>query len=184
MESNIAFYEAIRYEYDLKEDSIVYDLGAYDGTFARLIHEKYHCFVYAFEPIKEHYDQIPVNKKINKFNIAVGTKNETGKIFVDGASTSAFVGKGTREIVYQDINQVIAHENIDLFKINIEGGEFDLLRHMIKTGTIKICDNIQIQFHPFIKNAVVMRNELTELLKITHIKTWDFPFVWENWKRK
>ena len=180
----MTFYEAIRYEYDLSEDSVVYDLGAYAGTFTVKIYERYHCFVYAFEPIKEFFDQIPVNEKITKFNIAIGTENKTAKIKVNGASTSAFVGQGSREIAYQDVNQIIKHENIDLFKINIEGGEFDLLRHMIRTGTIKVCDNIQIQFHPFIENAEAMRNELTELLEITHTKTWDFPFVWENWKRK
>lgn len=177
------FYEDIRYEYNLDGNSVVYDLGAYDGTFAQRINERYHCEVYCFEPIKEYFDLIQANNKIKKFNFAVGTENKQGMISVDGASSSSFIGKRDRVIEYRDITDLIKHDNIDLFKINIEGGEYELLHHMIHEGIILICDNVQIQFHPFINNAETMRNELTKLLLTTHIKTWDFPFVWENWKR-
>lgn len=38
---------------------------------------------------------------------------------------------------------------IDLIKINIEGGEYELLDRLIETDLIKQIENIQVQFHDF-----------------------------------
>ena len=39
---------------------------------------------------------------------------------------------------------------IDLLKINIEGGEYEVLENLIENDLIKNIDNIQIQFHDFV----------------------------------
>ena len=73
---------------------------------------------------------------------------------------------------------------IDLIKINIEGGEYPLLKRMIETNIIEKCNDIQVQFHNFYPNAITLRNEIRDSLQKTHFLTYDYPFVWENWRKK
>ena len=41
----------LRLDYDLNEDSIVFDVGGYRGDFTSAIFNKYNCNVYVFEPV-------------------------------------------------------------------------------------------------------------------------------------
>ncbi len=185
MDSNIAFYEAIRYEYDLNENSIVFDIGAFCGTFADEIVRRYNCNVFAFEPVYDFFKTIKEGEKVKKFNFAVSDQDKKDKIYVNGASTSAYCGGEEVEIQFRDIYALICDiEKIDLMKINIEGEEFRVLPRMISTGIIQKCENIQIQYHPFIKDADSMRTAINSELEKTHTQTWCFPFVWENWRKK
>ena len=74
--------------------------------------------------------------------------------------------------------------NIDLMKINIEGGEFPLIKRLIEENLLVLVDQIQIQFHNFVENASEIREELLARIAKTHDPTWCYKFVWENWKRK
>jgi len=69
-------------------------------------------------------------------------------------------------------------------KINIEGAEYALLDHLICTSSIFKIKNIQIQFHDFVPSAEKKMNRIKNSLKDTHYMTYEYPFVWENWKRK
>jgi len=70
-------------------------------------------------------------------------------------------------------------------KINIEGGEYDLLSYIIGKGLHKSIKNIQVQFHKVdgllweVRSTSIQR----QLMK-THELTWQTPFVWENWSLK
>ena len=74
-------------------------------------------------------------------------------------------------------------KNIDLIKINIEGGEYPLLKHIADKNELAIIDEYQIQFHNFVEGAGSKRNNLIDKLSKTHKRTWCYKFVWENWKR-
>ena len=69
-------------------------------------------------------------------------------------------------------------------KINIEGAEYDLLEHLIDTGLISNIHNIQVQFHDFVSNAEQRMIMLQKELEKTHGLTYQYPFVWENWRVK
>jgi hypothetical protein len=74
---------------------------------------------------------------------------------------------------------------VDLIAINIEGGEYELLDAMFSDhGTANQFNYVLIQFHDFVANAPKMRDELREHMLRTHDLIWDFPFVWECWKRR
>ena len=47
-----------RLDYDLDENSVVFDLGGYEGQWASDIFSRYCCTVYVFEPVKPYYDFI------------------------------------------------------------------------------------------------------------------------------
>ena len=74
-------------------------------------------------------------------------------------------------------------KNIDLIKVNIEGGEYPLLKHIVNRNELGIIDEYQIQFHNFIEGAETKRNFLITELRKTHKRTWCYKFVWENWKK-
>jgi len=95
--------------------------------------------------------------------------------------------KEGEKIKIKKISDIIEEQKvnkIDLMKINIEGGEYDLLFFLINENLISKINNIQIQFHNFIPNAIKKREEITNLLKNTHKNDWSYYFVWENWSLK
>jgi hypothetical protein len=69
-------------------------------------------------------------------------------------------------------------------KINIEGGEFELLERLIETGLIATIENLQVQFHNFEVGAPKRMAELQAALGRTHTPTYQYEFVWENWARR
>jgi len=48
--------ETLRLDYDLDENSTVFDIGGYKGEFARDIFCKYNCNIYIFEPLKDFFE--------------------------------------------------------------------------------------------------------------------------------
>ena len=113
-----------------------------------------------------------------------GALFESGSILITGGVSFEQVDE-----VYKYIcDFLIKHKNnikkIDLLKLNIEGSEYDVLEKLLNDGKIDIIENIQVQFHTFIDNCVDRRNNIREKLKNTHIETYCYEFVWENWKKK
>jgi hypothetical protein len=72
---------------------------------------------------------------------------------------------------------------VDLIKINIEGDEFPLLKNLIDNNKTNLFKDIQVQFHQFIPDSINKRNWIREKLSLTHTLTYDYEFVWENWKK-
>jgi FkbM family methyltransferase len=173
--------EHLRYEYNLRSESIVIDLGAYKGEWANELHNRYGCKVVVVEPteyINDFRNGIIVNK-------AAGTHK--GKMSFGGRAyyTSAFEA-GDHEYECIDINGLIEqYEAIDLLKVNIEGVEYDILNHIIGAGLHHRIKNFQIQFHQ-IDGVPYERwyDEISKQLSLTHKLTWHYPFCWENWALK
>lgn len=188
--------KTLRLDYpELNEESIVFDLGGYKGDFAYAINKKYGCSVYVFEPHPEYYDacikRFLSNDKVIPFNYGLSDKD--GKFLLsDSVDGSSFLNpnhkkKNAIECEVKEIFNVLRQldiSNISLMKINIEGGEYPILLHMISEDKLSLVDNYQIQFHNFIDNADSLRSKIIEGLLKTHIRTWCYTFVWENWKRK
>jgi FkbM family methyltransferase len=183
----------LRINYELNENSIVFDLGGYKGEFASDIFCKYDCKIYIFEPIKEFYDIIAErfsnNKKIRVFHFGLSSKDEIANISLTDNSSSVFIeSENAQNIELQSITNFL-NENfithVDLIKINIEGGEYQVLESLIENNAISIFKNIQVQFHDFIiPNAKARMNGIQNKLAKTHSLTYQFEFVWENWKIK
>lgn len=174
--------ERLRYEYDLDKNSVVYDIGACEGTFLKEIYKRFNCNIVAYEPVKKHYDNIIelFSNKIKIFSYAVGSSDRTVLIDKDSETLTATQTNELYEIKYVDINKIIKSE-IDLMKINIEGGEYELLR-AIKPSKLKIINNLQIQFHIIDNNSTNERLKIHEKLRKTHKLTYEYPFCWENWE--
>jgi FkbM family methyltransferase len=171
--------EHIRHEYDLRQESIVIDLGAYQGEWATEIHKRYGCQVVVVEPT-EYIRDFKYGPIVNK---AAGTHE--GKMSFGGrAYYSSIFEPGDHEYDSFDVNKLIEqYEVIDLLKVNIEGAEYDVLNHLIGAGLHSRIKNIQVQFHE-IAGAPYQKwyNQISKQLSLTHKLTWHYPFCWENWK--
>jgi len=187
--------EKLRLNYKiLNEHSIVFDVGGYLGDFAHDINQKYNCAVYLFEPHPVYWEycteRFANNEKVISLNY--GLSNDDGEFMlsdkVDGSSfhnPNHEFNDGIKCKVKEffSVMRSLNVKNIDLMKINIEGGEYPLLDHISKENRFDVAINYQIQFHNFIKNALVMRNDINDALSKTHKQTWCYPFVWENWEK-
>jgi len=185
--------QTLRLYYDLDDNSIVFDVGAYRGDWACQIFSMYGSNIYIFEPVKELADfarkRFLKNRKIIVCQFGLSDKTELKKISLEGNASSVFKNTdGNFEIIQLKRAIDFMNENkinaIDLMKINIEGGEYDLLEHLIETGFVSKIGNIQVQFHDFIQDAESRMRNIQEGLGKTHYLTYQYEFVWENWKLK
>ena len=179
----------LRQNYDLNENSIVMDIGARHGDWSAPILEKHNCFMYIFEPwhvIDGCIVRLAKYEKVFFYQYAASTYD--GQIIMGIEDEEPSVYHENNQVIFNclDFKKFIKDkefENIDLVKINIEGGEYELLEDLIKNNLIELFDNIQVQFHIIEDNEERYENIFKDLSK-THELTWRYPFIWENWKRK
>lgn len=182
--------EALRSEYELNENSVVLDIGGYKGEWAESIFKKAPCNIHIFEPLKSFYDNIVTkfngNDKIKVYHFGLGGFTKDVQLTLDTDASSAYKKSESMETVsIKNVSEFIqTFEKIDLMKINIEGEEYDLLDDLIKTGSTFKIVNIQVQFHTFVDGCVERRNAIIAELAKTHDITYNYDFVWENWKLK
>lgn len=189
-----------RLNYDLNENSIVLDVGGFHGDWASDISNKYNSRIYVFEPIREYYDFIrnrfEGNPRVTVCNYGFSDTDKQMNIVVANSSSSVYkvmqgtnievtpAGERVETIFLRNFKDYIKKFNsIDLVKINIEGVEYELLESL-DSNDLKILKNIQVQFHQFVEDYTERRKRIREKLSLTHETTYDYEFVWENWRLK
>ncbi len=189
----------LRVEYDLNENSIVFDVGGYEGDWAAEISARYNPTIFVFEPVSVYYKKLisrfGKNKKIKNLFYGLAGENKQLTFSILDQSSSAFKekenystrdeGKETVSLKsFTDTCKELNITHIDLLKTNIEGGEYELLEQIIKSGWVSKITNLQIQFHDFVENADERMRAIQSDLKKTHMLTYNYAYVWENWKIK
>jgi FkbM family methyltransferase len=185
--------------YELDNDSIVIDLGGYHGLWIDEILKKNNPYIpkiILVEPVPEYYNHLVKKyenyKKIKVMNVGVSTdKNEITKtlyVSSDGSSTNFNTNPEFEiQIKTLPIDRILLDNNInevDLLQINIEGDEYGLMEYMIESDIVDKFKNIQIQFHLGIENDVERRSNIQKNLISKGFKNkFDYPFVWESWKK-
>ena len=184
--------EILRLDYDLNEKSIVLDVGGYEGQWASDLYSKYNSNIYIFEPVSAFYKNInqrfKKNININVYDFGLAGKTREELISLTGDASSIFQKSANSEgVKLISISEWIKNEKIDridLIKLNIEGGEYELLEHIISTGLIDKIDEIQVQFHPIEDKSEDRMLDIQNSLSATHKPTYQYKFIWENWKIK
>ena len=69
----------------------------------------------------------------------------------------------------------------DLAKMNIEGGEYELIEALDRSDFLKTIRTILVQFHNFNGEN---HNQARLTLEKTHAPVWQFDYVWERWDLK
>jgi FkbM family methyltransferase len=184
--------QTLRLDYPLSPGSVVFDVGGYKGEFASAIYDKYGCCVYSFEPIPEFYSIIKerflYNDHVKPFCFGLSEKNGTEGISFTADKSSLFIDSNKTVIQLKravDFIREMQIEKIELMKLNIEGAEYGLLNDLIQSNEITRVKNLQVQFHDFIvSDAKNKMKQIQALLSKTHELTYQYEFVWENWRIK
>jgi FkbM family methyltransferase len=186
---NVNGDKTYRLNYNLNQNSLVLDLGGYEGQWTSDIFSIYCCNIMIFEPVTQYAENIRQRFQKNpqitiyEFGLSNETKYETLSIKQDGSSIYDKGGKLCQIYLIKAID-FFKNNNVnyvDLMKINIEGGEYDLLDHLLDTNLVESINNIQVQFHDFVPDAESRMKKIQSRLEITHYLTYQYPFVWENW---
>lgn len=183
--------ETLRLEYPLTRDSIVFDLGGYHGDFAAAIHKRYGCRVYVFEPVPQFHQicekRFLGNNKIICLSYGLSDTDgwfdlslaDDGSSFISSTCNIAHIRAQIRSAA--KCIRELRIDKIDLMKINIEGGEFDVIPALINSGDITRIRYLQVQFHNFVERAAERRLAIRRQIACTHGEMWNYEFVWESW---
>lgn len=187
----------IMYTFDLGPDDLAVDVGAFEGKWSREVTARTPCRIDAFELSPEFFGVLhEVAEDIDGmrvFEYGLGGSNETVQISRNHLGSSVFETPRTTadtewlEGQLRDVAQVwdeLGWDRIAVLKLNIEGGEYDLLDRLIETGLIARVDCLFVQFHEWIPDAYPRRRAIRRALRATHDVQWSYDWVWEKWQRK
>jgi FkbM family methyltransferase len=180
------FYE------ELTSNSLVFDIGGYEGQWASDIYSMYRCRIFVFEPVPFFADKIEErfakNTDIFVYKFGLSDKTQISEISLEQDSSSLFkTSNEMQKVKLVCISDFIRDNKIDainLLKINVEGAEYSLLENLLDNNLIKCIDNIQVQFHNFVKDADKRMAVIQKRLNSTHELTYQYRYVWENWKKR
>lgn len=181
--------KTLRLTYDLSSDDIVWDVGGFEGQWASDLFAKYQPTIHIFEPVAAFADDIAKrfakNTKIYVHRYGLSDHTATEPISLTGDRASTFVNDThSEQAEFRSASSVVDKLGTPaLIKLNIEGGEYPLLEDLIHSDKIKDIRYIQVQFHDFVPDAVERMQKIQEALARTHTRTYQYPFVWENWTR-
>jgi hypothetical protein len=126
--------------------------------------------------------------KVKVRNYALGKVDDTFTITLADNASGAFAEGGEKiECKKISFNSYVKENNIsqiDLLKVNCEGGEYELLEAIIESNWLQYIDNIIIQFHLIPEIPVETRQKIVDKIGETHNIMFSFPFIWEGWKTK
>lgn len=187
--------ETLRLDYPLGPKSVVIDVGGYSGAWCDAIVRRYDCHVHIVEPIATYASAIAQrfsdNPKVKVHAIALSDRDGAALMSEDGQGSSLLRSTaGAGNVTQRDVVAFLDENglaDVDLIKINIEGGEYALLSRMIDAGVIGRFANFQIQFHDAVRIAEGVgraRKRIRAALKRSHALVWQYPFVWEGWARR
>lgn len=176
----------------LGPQSVVLDVGGFEGNWAAEVHRQTGARVHVFEPHPGFAAAIARrfqgNPAITVHDVALGSAAGTLNLSDDGDASSSFRSAGRsvagRVVPVADVLTAADFPRIDLVKVNIEGGEYDLLPALIQTGTIGRIGVLQVQFHLFGPDDIARREAIRAALARTHVCDWAYDFVWEQWSPK
>ena len=184
--------DRFRFDYPLPSDAVVLDVGGYQGQWAVELYRRHRCRIHIFEPIAEYADriieQVAGNSdfRVHAFALGANTRQET--MSIAGAGSSAHKTRRSKvQVEFRDVKdwfEANSIADVALMKINIEGGEYELLERLLDADLAQQIAAFQIQFHYFVRNAEERMEKIQDRLSLTHSLTWQYRFIWENWERK
>ena len=174
----------------LKQNDVVYDIGASIGTHAVFMAKKVgeSGKLITFEPEAESFEKLKANIDLNSINNviclnkALGDNLGKGMLYSYGGGYGAFNLRGFGndkyevEIVPGDL--LVKEKGLPLprvVKIDVEGSEYNVIRGLEKTLREDECRMVCCEIHPGMLPDDIKPEMITELLKsygFNHIETY------------
>lgn len=178
---------------DMQPSDVVFDVGGHVGSWTGIMTGLYDCRSFVFEPNPHLYQHCKStfdhNKNVEVFDCGLGSESvQTLYLRQDDASSSTFLNDGTpHQFSVVNFDQFCNQHNVSkikVIKINIEGGEYDLLPVMLAGNYMKNIEYILVQFHDFMYDCHNRRDHIQQSLSVTHELIFNYNYVWELWKIK
>lgn len=184
--------EMLKTSFPLDRSSIAIDVGGYMGDWASDIYSRYRCRVIVLEPVPTFCDHLRqrfeknLDIKIIQAGLGAHTREENISLQADGTSfiRASNIKQTVKMLSAAELFANEKLENVDLMKINIEGSEYELLRHLVDAKLITRVRNVLVQFHDLSAESVDRMRELRAALSATHKPLFQYDFVWEAWTLK
>lgn len=164
-------------DFKIKPSDIVVDIGGHMGAFSVLTAKKAKQ-VYVYEALKDNYDLLNENIKLNNlnnvksFNLAVSDRVGQESFFLGGRNFTVNslyrTGYSCKQIEVSTTNleKVFSDNNlkrISFLKIDVEGAEYKILMNT-PPEILKNIDRIVLEFHESVENGHSYK-ELVSLLE-------------------
>jgi FkbM family methyltransferase len=181
------------FDVDLDARSVVFDVGAYHGEWSEVVAARYGCTIHAFEPDPSSFPRLveraAAHPTVHPLEYGLGRAEGSATLSLAALGSSTFATQpalGTCTVRIRDVAALLAElglESLDLLKVNIEGGEFDLFDRLIETGWLPRVRQVMVQFHEWHPKAYRRRRAIRRALARTHREVWCYPWIWELWAR-
>ena len=176
----------------LNAGDVVLDVGGYHGDWADRMVTLYGVKVHVFEPhprfAKMIEDRVSGNPDVVVHPYAIGRNAGRLVLSDDENASSALAAKDTgvagQVRAVADVFEAHQIDQVAVVKMNIEGGEYDLLPALIEADLMRRIGRLTVQFHKYEPSQIQARDEIRKALEDTHECVWNFPFVWEEWALK
>ena len=174
--------------------SYVIDGGGYQGEWTSGMITRYGCKSQVFEPVPAFAESCKTcfkhNSLVQIHQVALGCADRKIALnfFENGTSEFRFNASPDQQIDADvvDIARIFDYiaGRVACLKLNIEGGEYDVLERMLQTHNVDLCDSLLIQFHRQPEGYEERYKNIITALHNTHIHSWCYEMVWEKWVRK
>lgn len=167
----------------IDSNSIVVDLGAYDGDFSGEILRRFGCRVFAAEPVEELLSRVSPHPKLKLLPLAVGGQNQFVHLNVFATRCASVLPQKSAElkrnqpiemVTLRELRRRAAIDRIDLLKIDIEGAEIGMFDDCTDEE-LRSIGQITVEFHAFLfpeQQAAVSRIRR----RMADIGFWVLPF--------
>jgi FkbM family methyltransferase len=176
--------------YPLDENSLILELGAFQGWFTQKAINKFNCNIIAVEPVfcSDLQEKFKNNNKVIIECCGISNIKKSVKLYIDGDATSQYsaVSNKTLEISCFPMEYFIEKHKIDiidLVQVNIEGEEYSLLEKWITSDFLNKVKIIQVQYHDFVDNYRDRKQKIEQgLINRGFVNQWDYDIVFSSWK--
>ena len=181
------------YDAPVEHGDVVLDGGGYEGEWSAGMMVRYGCKVELFEAIPDYArscaERFAKNPLIRVHPSALGGVARKTRFAVSTTSSSEHLeaDAGSVDVDVVDISHFLDDlgvRDVACGKLNIEGGEYEVLERLIESGHVSTFRSLFIQFHRQPEGWQARSRAIGQALSDTHTQVWRYPMVWEKWVRK
>lgn len=190
----------------MKPDVAIIEIGGYlGGLMAKLVETTGTKRYVVLEPVPSFYkrftkkvEDLSLKSTVTAYSFGLAKTPKELQIAVHAEATSLLrddIRKGVKTETIKIFNVIdffvqigLGCHSLNLLTINCEGCEFDVIEMLTSTSLIDNIDYVQFQPHAIVftdqQEYICKYCRLRQLLARTHEVGYEFPHVWETWKRK
>ncbi len=176
----------------LREDDTVIDVGGFQGDWTAEVLCRFGCRTLTLEPVPAFQADLRKrfgsNSRVALIEAGLGDQSGTVAMTISGDSSGAFTPAPEPSKTFaasilgvRDFWRDRELGQVGCMKINIEGGEYDLLEAMLDAGLSDRVKVFLVQFHRNVPGSDSRRQSIRERLATSHRNDLNYPFVWERW---